>query len=630
MLKGIVNRALSPTSSPDSSTTSNTSQVGVGEQSQGGPISSSSQRPVHGAPDSSDSRRNSNKDVVTEVDPDAPRHLTAYQYKYGKDSYTLKSNKFTHALKGCWYSPLMKRISTIAIAGTGFLADAYDLFVINIALDMMAQEANLESYQVTLTTAMKSEISMMAVLGAIFGQLIFGTFADQIGRKKIFVTTCSCIILGTILSATVQPNSHFSIYQQLAFWRFWLGFGVGGEYPLSSSITAETSTPNERVQNLALVFSMQGVGKVLCALVLLFCYYCIEDTNLQWRIAILIGGVPMMISIYYRCKMHETNAFEHSENAQLQSQNRDSFALRVKKTWSILCANGRLLAGTAGSWFILDVIFYGNSLFSSDVTKAMGTADNLEGKVNENAIIQAMAMPGYIMAVYYINRIGKKNLQLLGFAATALIFLIMATFQDQLANIGRLYIVLYALTYFFDDFGANTTTFIIPTEVFPTEVRATCHGFSAAMGKLGAVIGASFFLRVQQSFCPNNNCDITSNPEYIENSNDDDANMNLEETYAEASDKGLRTVFLSCALLALLGFFWTWYFITTDQAHESLTKYAESNLSNDLSTNHFDDGVWDTNGVEVELTELDEENNQQSNSSTTLSSPEKAGANTYL
>ena len=612
MLKGIVNRTLSPTSNHVSSTN--------GSQGDVGSISSSSS-----PPSLEDGTQNSTKDMDDEVDPDAPRHLTAYQYKYGKDSYNSNGNKCIHAAKGCWYSPLCKRISTIAIAGTGFLADAYDLFVINIALDMMAQESNLESYGVTLTTAMKSEISMMAVLGAIFGQLIFGTFADQIGRKKIFVTTCSCIIFGTILSATVQPNSHISIYQQLAFWRFWLGFGVGGEYPLSSSITAETSASNERVQNLALVFSMQGVGKVLCALVLLFCYYCIEDTNLQWRIAILIGGVPMMVSIYFRCKMHETSAFEHSENAS--SQTKDSFKVRVKKTWSILCANGRLLAGTAGSWFILDVIFYGNSLFSSDVTKAMGTADNLEGKVNENAIIQAMAMPGYIMAVYYINRIGKKNLQLLGFAATAIIFSIMAIFQDQLANIGRLYIMLYALTYFFDDFGANTTTFIIPTEVFPTEVRATCHGFSAAMGKLGAVIGASFFLRVQQSFCPDNNCDITSNPDY---SIDDDANMNLEETYAEASDKGLKAVLLSCAVLALLGFFWTWYFITTDQAHESLTKYADADSSNGLATNQFDDGAWDTNGVEVELTEIDEENNQQSDTSTTLSFPEKAGTHTHL
>lgn len=36
--------------------------------------------------------------------------------------------------------------------------------------------------------------------------------------------------------------------------------------------------------------------------------------------------------------------------------------------------------------------------------------------------------------------------------------------------------------------GPNTTTYIIPAEVFPTRYRATAHGISAAFGKLGAVL----------------------------------------------------------------------------------------------------------------------------------------------
>jgi len=45
--------------------------------------------------------------------------------------------------------------------------------------------------------------------------------------------------------------------------------------------------------------------------------------------------------------------------------------------------------------------------------------------------------------------------------------------------------------FFFANAGPNTTTFVLPSESFPTEVRATCHGISAASGKLGAVIGAT-------------------------------------------------------------------------------------------------------------------------------------------
>ena len=43
------------------------------------------------------------------------------------------------------------------------------------------------------------------------------------------------------------------------------------------------------------------------------------------------------------------------------------------------------------------------------------------------------------------------------------------------------------------NFGPNTTTFVIPGEIYPPEVRATCHGVSAACGKLGAATGAFFF-----------------------------------------------------------------------------------------------------------------------------------------
>jgi hypothetical protein len=49
--------------------------------------------------------------------------------------------------------------------------------------------------------------------------------------------------------------------------------------------------------------------------------------------------------------------------------------------------------------------------------------------------------------------------------------------------------VIYGLTFFFSNFGPNATTYIVPGEVFPTEIRATCHGISSAAGKLGAIVG---------------------------------------------------------------------------------------------------------------------------------------------
>ena len=55
------------------------------------------------------------------------------------------------------------------------------------------------------------------------------------------------------------------------------------------------------------------------------------------------------------------------------------------------------------------------------------------------------------------------------------------------------FLLLYGVSYFFTEFGPNTTTFIYPAELFPTEVRTTGHGISAGAGKLGAFAGAFLF-----------------------------------------------------------------------------------------------------------------------------------------
>jgi PHS family inorganic phosphate transporter-like MFS transporter len=52
---------------------------------------------------------------------------------------------------------------------------------------------------------------------------------------------------------------------------------------------------------------------------------------------------------------------------------------------------------------------------------------------------------------------------------------------------------LFCLANFFQNFGPNVTTFVIPGEVFPTRYRATAHGFSAACGKLGAIVAQIIF-----------------------------------------------------------------------------------------------------------------------------------------
>jgi PHS family inorganic phosphate transporter-like MFS transporter len=61
------------------------------------------------------------------------------------------------------------------------------------------------------------------------------------------------------------------------------------------------------------------------------------------------------------------------------------------------------------------------------------------------------------------------------------------------------FLLVYGVSYFFTEFGPNMTTFVLPSEVFPVSMRATGHGISAGIGKLGAFIGVFLFPLLQTS-----------------------------------------------------------------------------------------------------------------------------------
>ena len=65
------------------------------------------------------------------------------------------------------------------------------------------------------------------------------------------------------------------------------------------------------------------------------------------------------------------------------------------------------------------------------------------------------------------------------------------------------FVTLYCLANFFQNFGPNTTTFIVPGEAFPTRYRATAHGISAASGKFGAVVAQIAFQWLKDVGGPN-------------------------------------------------------------------------------------------------------------------------------
>jgi len=82
----------------------------------------------------------------------------------------------------------------------------------------------------------------------------------------------------------------------------------------------------------------------------------------------------------------------------------------------------------------------------------------------------------------------------------AVTYLVMGVFMKTLEQHIGLFFFVYGLSFFFSNCGPNTTTFVLPSEVFPTEIRATCHGLSAAAGKLGAVVGGAIIRPIMNTY----------------------------------------------------------------------------------------------------------------------------------
>ncbi|GLV58987.1 MFS transporter [Dictyobacter sp. S3.2.2.5] len=396
-------------------------------------------------------------------------------------------------------------LKAMITSGMGFFTDAYDLFIIGVALSILTPLWHLNTFEVSL-------IGSTSLIAAALGSIIFGRIADFVGRKAIYGFTLIVLAAGAIASA-LAPNLIC-----LLIFRFILGLGIGGDYPLSATLMSEYANRKDRGKLITMVFSMQGVGLVLAPLIAIVLLSMHLDNDLVWRLMLGIGAIPALGTFYLRRQIAETPRFALSMNGDLEAATRtvgqvigspnddrvqEKKVAKVerkkqekKKSWLYLLFTPRYLkwlVGTAGTWFLLDIAYYGTTISSPLVLKLLNPHAQLITNTFYTLIIFVVAaVPGYVLAAFTIDRLGRKWIQMVGFAMMALAYLLLA-FVPQLTEITVPFLLAYGVSYFFTEFGPNVTTFVYPAEIFPVMVRSTAHGLAAALGKVGAFIGALAF-----------------------------------------------------------------------------------------------------------------------------------------
>ncbi|KAF4694675.1 hypothetical protein FOZ62_016834, partial [Perkinsus olseni] len=215
--------------------------------------------------------------------------------------------------------------------GSGFFADAYDMFVIDIVLAIL-QELQLEDPEgIGLTEETKGLIAAATSAGAVLGMIFFGVLGDYVGRRVAIICTGALVVLGSIASACVQRSEVLSLAYQLCICRVVLGFGIGGEYPLSAAMASERASSDVRGRVVAGVFSMQGVGMIAASVIPLVFLSAGASMHFTWRFLLGIAVLPSAGALYFRFGLKESAAFD-----QARRRAPANFASRVKSVLNIL------------------------------------------------------------------------------------------------------------------------------------------------------------------------------------------------------------------------------------------------------------------------------------------------------
>ncbi len=389
---------------------------------------------------------------------------------------------------------------TFLTAGMGFFTDAYDLFIIGTVI------AILPMVGWVLTTTETALIGSTSLIAAVIGALTFGRLLDYLGRKAIYGTELILLVIGALGSAFLS----FKDPWVLIGWRFLLGVGIGGDYATSSVIMAEYSNMKTRGKYVGSILSMQSIGLVVSSLLALAFLLNTKIIPLAdaWRILLAVGAIPAAVVIYYRRKMPEppryTVAKGHAEEAAKNLKSYTGVDVNVSKQkqelnapWYVLFKDRKFLItliGTAGAWFLMDWAFYGNSIMSDRIFATIITTAGLTKLITSTEyaaiIFIVAALPGYWLATFTLDKIGRKPIQMTGFIMLAVSYGILALFPilDTPSYVVE-FLLVYGMSYFFMMFGPNVTTFVYPPEVFPATARGLGTGISAAGAKTGAFIG---------------------------------------------------------------------------------------------------------------------------------------------
>jgi MFS family permease len=373
---------------------------------------------------------------------------------------------------------------SLIAGGLGWMLDAMDVMLYSLVLVYLIREFGMN----TRTAGLLNSLTLVA---SAIGGFLFGLLADRIGRTRALMAS----ILVYSLSSAACGFSH--TIPQLAFFRFLLGLGMGGEWTAAAALIAETWRPEHRGKALGMMQSAYAIGEAIAALIVI-----VVLPRYGWRAAFFVGVLPALLVFWVRRSVPEPDIWKN----RIEAQKNNWFArLREKEILrNGLLATSMNACGMFGYWGLFTWIPGYLSLPAAQGGRGLSLA-----KTTSFFLVLCFGKwLGYASFGFFADALGRRKpfFTYLLVAAALVPIYGMSRSSFWLLLLGPF--VAFFGTGFFSGYAA------IASEIFPGEIRAAAMGLSYNIGRgfsaiapfaVGALalkygIGPAFFLQAGAFF----------------------------------------------------------------------------------------------------------------------------------
>ncbi len=411
-----------------------------------------------------------------------------------------------------------------ALSTGGTLLSGVSMFMLGVALPLVIPVFHMRAHMIGL-------IAAMLMAGTVLGALLGGHLADRFGRKPILVLDMALLTIAAVLSALSTDDTMLLIFELL------VGVGIGMDFPVGSSYVAEFMPQGQRGRMMAASISTQSAGMLFAAAITLVLLAQTQPNNAIWRWLLASEAILTMPYVVARFSLPESVRWcmsrgRNAEAARVLTLIAPAQAERLRAMGQGLGAEIHYVAkvpkkttqlGIAAlfskvylrrtalvtlPWFLMDMATYGVGLFTAILLGNLhpaGGSTNTIGRDLADALasgkVDLFLLLGSVVALWAVPRFGRIHMQLLGFAGMMLgmgLAFITTTMHGGATAHAEVIFIGFIIFNLFMSAGPNATTFILPTEMYPTQVRAFGAGFAAAIAKIGATLSV-FLLPVIQA-----------------------------------------------------------------------------------------------------------------------------------